>query len=225
MATAKIEYPPSNQILPGSHLLQSAPFPESRLTNGLASDKARVEASPESILVEWSSKLNQLLHGDDVSVEEIFLQSSCWRDLLCMSWDFRTVQGLDRVSKFISQSSKTSRISHIDIYRSPAHKIPRIGTLENLELVQAFIKVETSTGRGQGFIQLAQDVADNGKWKAFTLFTYLEELKDHPEDIKTRRPTGHERDQSHEQLNWKDRRRAQQNFEGGREPTVLILGM
>ena len=69
------------------------------------------------------------------------------------------------------------------------------------------------------------DESDEQKWKAFTLFTTLEELKGYEELIKSRRPAGVKDGQDHGSANWKDNRDAQQNFEGGREPAVLILGI
>ena len=65
---------------------------------------------------------------------------------------------------------------------------------------------------------------DGGIWKAFTLCKTLKELKGCEEKFCARRPTGLDRNRENEGRNWKDRLIAQQSFEGGREPTVLIVG-
>ena len=91
-------------------------------------------------------------------------------------------------------------------------------------MVQAFLKIETNNGWGEGLVRLVPDTNDNGKWKAFTMFTTLQELKRHEEAIHNRRPTGIDGDLEDRSQNWKGRLATQQNFEGGREPTVLIIG-
>lgn len=68
-------------------------------------------------------------------------------------------------------------------------------------------------------------VYDQGTWKAYTLFTYLKELKGHEEGVGKNRPLGVEHGEHVSSLNWLDRRKAEQNFDDGLEPTVLILGM
>jgi len=87
--------------------------------------------------------------------------------------------------------------------------------------VQAFLKVDTDVGRGAGLVRLVQE---NGTWKVFTLFTYLTELKGHEEAVGKKRPNGVEHGEHISRKNWLDRRNAEENFENGQEPTVLILG-
>lgn len=106
---------------------------------------------------------------------------------------------------------------------SVPHKAPQIADFGGLIVVQAFLRKETRDERGEGLVRLVSDVDDGGIWKPFTLFTTLKELKGCEEKICTRRPTGLDRNIEIEGRNWKDRLTAQQNFEGGREPTVLII--
>ena len=93
-----------------------------------------------------------------------------------------------------------------------------------MEIVQAYLGVQTHCGKGSGYVRLMPDTTYNGKWKAFTPFTCLESLDDYPERLGTRRPTGHERNPQHEHFNWKQQREVEQNLEGTREPAVLIIG-
>lgn len=140
-----------------------------------------------------------------------------------MTWDFRTLQGPDQIAKFI-ESSKRGGIIDVLLDESVPHKEPQIAQFGDLNVVQAFLKIETSIGRGEGLVRLVSDVDDGGTWKAFTLFTTLRELKGCEEKICTRRPTGLDRNLENEGRNWKDRLIAQQKFDSGREPTVLIIG-
>ena len=140
-----------------------------------------------------------------------------------MTWDFHTVQGPDQIDRFI-ECSTGGGITGVSLDESVPHKVPQRARLGDIDVVQAFLKIETSNGRGEGFVRLASDVDDGGIWKAFTLFTTLKELKGYEERICTRRPTGLDRNLENDGHNWKDRLIAQQRFEGGLEPTVLIIG-
>jgi hypothetical protein len=87
--------------------------------------------------------------------------------------------------------------------------------------VGAFLTIETNVGSGAGIVRLVQD---NGIWKAFTLFTFLRELAGHEENVGKKRPNGVDHGEQLSRKNWLDRRKAEENFEEGQEPTVLILG-
>ena len=215
MATAEVQIAPSNTVAPGSILLPTAPLP--------FSDDGSIP-SPESIASDWVSTLNDALGKTRFNSNECFVKESYWRDLLCMTWDFRTLQGPQKIQSFVESSPKANRIINVSLDQSVSHKVPQVSAFADLKFIQASLKVETNHGRGEGVVRLVTDIGDDRRWKAFTLFTILKELKGHEERVGNRRPTGLEGDRENGDQNWKDRRIAQGNFEGGREPAVLILG-
>lgn len=74
-------------------------------------------------------------------------------------------------------------------------------------------------------MKLLQNEANNGEWKAFTLFTVLQELTGFEESTNERRPTGVEHGSHMQRRNWSERRAVEQNLEEGIEPTALIIGI
>ena len=110
--------------------------------------------------------------------------------MLCRSWDFHILQGPEQITIHIESSSKDGPITNISLDKSAAHKLPQIAAFGDLKVLQAFLKIETSSGRGEGLVRLIPDTNEGGRWKAFTLFTTLHELKGYEESIYTRRPTG-----------------------------------
>ncbi|KAL6714047.1 hypothetical protein ACLMJK_008541 [Lecanora helva] len=214
MATAEVLFPPSNRVLPGSLLLPTAPLPSSI---------PQSNDSLGSVASDWVSSFNQVLDGAIEKISDLFVSESCWRDLLCMSWDFRTLQGPQKISSFVKDVSQDRRIVKISLDTSTSHRSPQICGFGHLKVIRAFLKLETSCGRGSGLIRLIAS-GNGGLWKALALFTKLEELKGHEEIISSRRPTGFEGTQEVGGLNWEDMRTAQRNFDGGREPIVLIVG-
>lgn len=220
MATTAIPIVPSNTVLPGSHPLRTAQFPAT------PSDGSRplLKSLPsvKDIVSGWISSANGLLSATQTPSSALFVKEAYWRDLLCMTWDFRTIQGPQRIADFIAASSPDHRICHVSLDESADYKVPKATQLGDIQVIQAFLHVETYTGRGRGLVRLVPDIGDGSSWKAYTLFTSLEELKGHEEKIHTRRPTGHEAEEAN--TDWKTQLNKQHNYEGAQQPTVLIIG-
>lgn len=218
MATAAIDVPPSNRVEPGSHHLAPVVWPEPSDTSALNAGK---------VAAEWISSFNSLIKGEDVEVSSLFRNDCFWRDLLCLTWDFHTHHGPGKVASAVRQEGKECRIKAIDTDTSTDLRKPAIAPVDfggNVKGVQSFLTVDTDVGRGRGLVRLVQDPEDGGKWKAFTLFTVLQELKGFEEHIDARRPTGVEHGTKQGRKNWKDKRHAEVSCEDGLEPTVLIIG-
>ena len=218
MASAAVEIPSSNRKLPGSHTLDPVHYPQSASLSQL---------DPESRVTEWLSLFNKHLQSAAFSLSQVFLKDSYWRDLLCLTWDFHTLSGLEDISSLLRVHGKDPRIKSLAIDHTSDEGKPKIASVDyggTLKGIQSFLIVETDVGRGRGLVRLVQDLDDGGKWKAFTLFTSLKELKGHEELIGERRPSGVIHGSHPGRKNWKERRNAEMNFEDGLEPTVIIVG-
>ncbi|OSX68219.1 hypothetical protein POSPLADRAFT_1177199 [Postia placenta MAD-698-R-SB12] len=85
----------------------------------------------------------------------------------------------------------------------------------DLAWIQAFFDFETDTGIGSGVFRLVPTA--DGTWKAFTVYTNLEDLKGFPEK------TGLNREFLPNHGKWKDQR-AQERAYADRDPEVIIIG-
>lgn len=218
MATAAVQVASSNYVVPGSHPLTQASYPRSTIT---------APPDAEAILTDWVGSFNRLIRNGDSHLSSLFLGECYWRDLLCLTWNFHTLQGCEKIASLVKDQRKGWRIRSIGVDKASDVGKPKVSAVDfegTLKGVQSFLTVDTDVGTGRGLVRLLPDVEDGGKWKAFTLFTTLQELKGHEELIHERRPTGLERDAQCKGQNWKERRTAEENFEGGREPAVLIVG-
>ena len=217
---SNVDAPASNYILPGSHPIPIIDLPRSHVTP---------PDDPHKIISEWIESFNRLLSSglEASDFSGVFLEKSFWRDLLCLTWDFRTLQGRDKIAGFGDEFKHSGRSISLSLDTSADHTKPSVAPLDlegSANCVQSFLRIETDVGRGRGIVKLLPDDADGQKWKAFALFTCLQELKGHEEMINGRRPAGVRDGNDHGSTNWKDQRDAQQNFDGRREPAVLILG-
>lgn len=169
-----------------------------------------------------SDLANAISQKNPHSLASLFVgDKSYWRDHLALSWDLRTLKGSDNITKFIS-ASKTP-FTKIDVDSSAPHRAPHFGPIDgwgDVNGIQTFITFETDLGRGQGVVALAEE---NGKWKIFTVFVVMTELKGYEEPVRHRRAKGVKHGGDPTRKNWKERREAEQNLEGV-EPKVLIIG-
>lgn len=217
MAAATVQIPSSNHVVPGAHQLADVSFPKSLDT--APSDLGEVANA-------WVSSFNSIIESGDVDVLSLFLKDSYWRDLLCLSWDFHTLHGPEKIEALIKKQSTNWRIKYLRVDDSSDFRKPKVSSFDfkgAIKGIQSFLTVETDVGKGRGFVRLVQDQEDNMKWKAFTLFTTLEELTGFEALVGERRPTGLEHAKSGPK-NWWEMRFFEENFLGDREPAVVIVG-
>lgn len=217
MATAAVKTTSHNRVETGSSRLKPAVYPEAT---------APPKADVHKIATEWVESLNRTLSSQDFEgINHLFLTGSCWRDQLGLSWDYHTFNGPEKIISFLKSSPHGSRIKSVKIDDSSTLHAPHVSAADyngKVNGVGSFLTVETDVGRGRGIVRLLQD--KDGKWKAFTLFTAMHELKGHEETVRGNRPQGVVHGGNLGRKNWQERRAAMENFEGDKEPTVLILG-
>ncbi|KAG1751337.1 uncharacterized protein EDB91DRAFT_1243608 [Suillus paluster] len=105
-----------------------------------------------------------------------------WRDMLALTWDFRTFQGTPAVEKFLTDRLPLFTLSSFTLEKDLI-KLQR--PFPDLAWIQAFFDFETTVGIASGVFRLVP-LAD-GSWKAHTVFTNLEDLKGFPEQNGPRR--------------------------------------
>jgi hypothetical protein len=209
-----VDVPSADRGEPGSSHLHTAILPVT------SSSKP---TDVDSIAEGWVDSINKLLKSPGLATE-VFFEDSYWRDQLSLSWDFHTLKGLENIVSLLKQSKNGCRIKSFALDKSSKLRSPTASVMDaegKVHTVQAFLTVETDVGRGSGIVRLVQH---HGSWKVFTLYTFLKELKGHEEVIGKRRPNGVAHGEHLSRKNWLDRRKAEENFEDGEEPAVLILG-
>ena len=221
MAAAAVDSIPSyNRLEAGSCQLQAAAYPQ-------ASGPAKSE-NIEVVASEWVSSLTEALNAQDYNaIQRLFLPEAAWRDQLGLSWDYHTLTGPQKIVDFLKSAPHGSRIKSLEIDKSSTTRQPSISAVDyngKINGVASFLTIETDVGRGRGLVRLLKDPQDGERWKAFTLFTAMHELKGHEETTKANRPHGVEHGGKPGRKNWAERRTAMENYEDDNEPTVLIIG-
>jgi hypothetical protein len=159
---------------------------------------------------------------DPIAVADLFADDSFWRDHLALTWDVRTFTGKDQIKEHLTQNG--CGLTTISIDDSSAYRAPHFAPFDgagNFKGIEFFINFETKLGRGRGTCRLFEE---NAKYKIFSIFTSLQELKGHEPAAGFKRPQGVQHGGNPERKNWMERRTAEKNYDDGSEPTVIILG-
>jgi thioredoxin reductase len=169
----------------------------------------------------WLAQFEEALtRPDDGLLTSLFCQDSYWRDVLALSWNIQTINGVAGILSELKTYSRSAapRGFAVDPERRAPRKVMRAGT----DCIEAIFKFETKVGRGHGILRLIPDSAD-GRLKAWTLLTELGELKGFEEQLGAQRPRGNAYSRDFRGPNWLDLRKASSAY-ADRDPTVLVIG-
>ncbi|KAG6860938.1 hypothetical protein C0995_005768 [Termitomyces sp. Mi166 len=168
----------------------------------------------KSIAKAWFTTFARSVEGGDVQgVAKLFVDDGFWRDMLALTWDFRTFSGLPKITQFLADRLEIARPTAFalrdDAYLGLQRPYPDIAW------INLFFDFETPVGIAFGIARLIPNA--NDEWKAHTVYTNLEDLKGFPEKIGPLRnaATNHSR--------WVEDRKREVEFVD-KSPVVLIVG-
>ncbi|KAI9507262.1 FAD/NAD-P-binding domain-containing protein, partial [Russula earlei] len=152
--------------------------------------------------------------GDVDGILSHFVDDAFWRDMLALTWDFRTFYGNDRIRRFLVDRLAANKLSNLQLNTDSA----AVGSpYPDLVWIQASFTFSTAVGIGSGVLRLVP--TPTGVWKAHTIFTTLESLHGFPEF------TGPLREQEPKHGTWVEQRRRELECEGpDQQPVVIIVG-
>lgn len=169
-------------------------------------------------------KLNQTLESGNLdSLKALFCEDAWVRDFLTLSWDFRTIQGADKIKSYLGENSKRIHLHSVWPRKAGAYA-PRINIPEaaaRVEWAETIIDFETDIGKGSGMVRMITDAQGRNLIYAMSLF--LQELKGHEDKIMDRRPHGGNNSLPAGSGNWQERRDRGKDFVES-DPAVLVIG-
>ena len=175
-----------------------------------------------TIADHWLAQFESALgEPDDALLATLFHSDSHWRDVLALTWQIRTINGLDAILRelktHIGQARPTS--FRTDPNRTAPRHVTRAGT----KAIEAIFRFETAEGRGSGVLRLTPDASNDNTLKAWTLLTALDEIKGFEEQVGKSRPRGESYSRDFRGPNWLDLRRSAAEYVE-RDPVVLVVG-
>lgn len=189
---------------------------------------APVSGTPNSwrIAQKWLSKLESIFSSAKFSaLSELFNEDSWWRDILALQWDFRTIHGRQEIEEFLVENQQSGPLSSFRLQEDGQFQ-PSLEVVDKesgFAWISSMFHFESRIGRGSGVLRLTQDRP--GVWKAFSVYTSLQELKGFDEPLGSKRAYGtiDSMPGGLSKGTWSERRARQLEFTD-EEPQVLVVG-
>jgi len=169
-----------------------------------------------SVAANWLQDFSKAMgSGDVIAVVALFIEGGLWRDMLALTWDFRTIHGTSRIHRLLEARLAETKITTIRLAKERDKEPSLFTAVPGLVWVQGFFDFETAVGLGSGVFRVVP--TPNGQWKAHVVYTNLDSLRGMPSKVGPLR--NHEL--NHGQ--WLDQRAREMAFEDS-DPKVLIIG-
>ncbi|KAL4076790.1 hypothetical protein V8B97DRAFT_2022069 [Scleroderma yunnanense] len=147
-------------------------------------------------------------------ITSMFHELGFWKDILALTWNFRTIRGSSAIKRLLDARLALTGLTALslteDSFRAPTLLKPMSGVV----FLRLCFEFETNCGRGTAVAFLVP--TPKFQWKAWSIPTCLESLKDYPEKVEPLRSST----MDHE---WEGRRLREMNMADS-DPTVLIIG-
>ncbi|KAI0750787.1 dimethylaniline monooxygenase (N-oxide-forming) [Daedaleopsis nitida] len=137
---------------------------------------------PHVVAADWLALCASTLTNADVNATTRLLLPDGWlRDLLVFTWDFRSLEGHDKVAAYLANTLAKARITDVHLDDSTADLAPRLFIWPQLRVtgVELAFTFECHHGHGRGYARLLPDC--DGAFKAYTLLAELADLAGHEE--------------------------------------------
>ena len=178
----------------------------------------RKKATAPAEAQRWLESFEAALAARDATAAAaLFLEDGLWRDILAFTWTIRTMAGRPAIETALRETLVRAQATkfHIPDKRTPPRWISRAGD----ECIEALFEFETAFGPCAGALRLKAD--SQGRLRAWTLNTNLQELRGYEDEFKRRGEPDSTRDFGAE--NWADRLRKQRAFSES-DPAVIVVG-
>jgi cation diffusion facilitator CzcD-associated flavoprotein CzcO len=167
-----IESPPNEQRSGAA----SSPIEHSTVA-GLVADVSPVR--------DWLAAFGAALtKTNDASLRELFLNDGYWRDHLALTWDFRTFAGPKLIASALIKALELRNLNQIcaeeGVCKMFEHRTRGM-------TAESSFTFATDIATCRGHVRLIRD-GDSGQWRAWTLFTSMEEITGFEERAGVHRP-------------------------------------
>ncbi|KIJ64694.1 hypothetical protein HYDPIDRAFT_111265 [Hydnomerulius pinastri MD-312] len=154
--------------------------------------------------------------NDPLFLTTLFHELGYWKDILALTWDFRTIRGSKAIKQLLDARLSATCLTAFRLVDDQIHKPVLVRLIPGVVFVRFRFDFETRHGRGNAVAFLIP--TRDGNWRAWSLFTRLESLKEFPEKIGVLRDHV-----THHDGLWADRLQRETDFVDA-DPTVLIIG-
>ncbi|KAA1476298.1 FAD/NAD-P-binding domain-containing protein [Dentipellis sp. KUC8613] len=190
-------------------------FPPELTLPTLDSLNASVPENLDALAVAraWFDAFKAALEAQDAQrVDALLAPNALWRDILALTWDFRTFHGVPDIARFLRDRLAPSAPTEFVL---DEQWVALERPYPDLAWVQGIFRFAATAGPVSGVFRLIPGA--DGVWRAHTVFTNLDGLAGFPELV------GAHRDPLPNHGHWRDKRERELACED-EPPRVIIIG-
>ncbi|KAG2097526.1 uncharacterized protein F5147DRAFT_816517 [Suillus discolor] len=151
--------------------------------------------SSSEVATEWLNAFSAAItQSDTAAVVDLFLEDGFWKDVIALTWDFRTFEGRKDIKKLLDARLVATGLYELRLLQEPLNE---------------------PHGKGTAVVYLVP--LPDSKWKAYTLLTCLDSLTNFPQKL------GPLRNWETDHGSWEEKRRQETEFSNN-DPTVIVIG-
>lgn len=190
----------------------SPPFDIPTLADLGVDPTALEELSPIAEANKWLTAFSANVRNKATGLTtDLFHPFGFWKDILALTWDFRTIRGTEAIRKLLDDRLDLIGLAPLCLAEDHLRAPVLVKPIPGVVFLRLCFEFETKQGKGIGIAFLVP--TPDARWKAWSLLTRLGSLKDYPERAGTLRDHTIRHDWSEEQ-----------SHEVIGDPTVLIIG-
>ncbi|KAI6132858.1 hypothetical protein EV401DRAFT_2221114 [Pisolithus croceorrhizus] len=173
------------------------------------------ELSPVAEANKWLSAFSTSVRDKATGlITDSFHQFGFWKDILALTWNFRTIRGVKAIRKLLDDRLDLIGLTPLCLAEDSLRAPVLIKPIAGVVFLRLCFEFETKQGQGKAIAFLVP--TPDTQWKAWSLLTRLESLKGFPERVGALRDHTMRHD-------WVEERSREQVLTDG-SPTVLIIG-
>ena len=134
----------------------------------------------------WLDKFAHAVQTHEAGlISELFLGEGYWRDILALTWDLRTFSGPQRIEQGLIAALSQRTPGNFALESATIQIFKRKGFGQTIETYFTF---ETDIAKCRGHLRLLLAPEPENTWKAWTLFTSMQDLTGYEERAGELRP-------------------------------------
>ncbi|OJA11503.1 hypothetical protein AZE42_06615 [Rhizopogon vesiculosus] len=164
------------------------PFPQQLPTLNKLGVTDISNVSPSEVATEWLDAFSAAITQSDVgAIVNLFLEDGFWKDVIALTWDLRTFEGRNDITKLLDARLAVTGLGEIRLLEDPLREPILRKLFPDLVFVRFCFGFTTMHGKGTGVVHLAP--LPDSTWKAYVLLTCLDALTDFPEKVRIQLPS------------------------------------
>ncbi|KAG1901997.1 uncharacterized protein F5891DRAFT_1163681 [Suillus fuscotomentosus] len=172
--------------------------------------------SSSEVAIEWLNAFSAAItQSDTAAVVDLFLEDGFWKDVIALTWDFRTFEGRKDIKKLLDARLVSTGLNELRLLQEPLNEPVLQKVYHDLVWLRFCFGFTTKHGKGTAVVYLVP--LPDSKWKAYTLLTCLNSLSDFPQKL------GPLRNWETDHGSWEEKRRQETEFSNN-DPTVIVIG-